>query len=288
MQILAELLAHEAETGRGLGVVGLAVATGREKTQISRGLKMLLDAGLVERDPETLEYVNGLRILDLAGRAGQPLLLRRARPICQRLASEAGERVSLAVASRRGVLSVETFAAVAPVQAMDWVGQVLPWSTAAGRVLLMAADDESLEEYLSTDGVAADLQTSTVAVLHERLRPTWLAGYAITHGQPNAEPSAVAAPILDGEGLPVAAVVLAGPAERLAPRLTVTARMVVAAADAISRSMLGDPRPAATKASPRTCAATAAQSRSADRDGSRTTAAPGTALVAASCTRRSE
>ncbi|MFZ0387673.1 MAG: IclR family transcriptional regulator C-terminal domain-containing protein [Solirubrobacteraceae bacterium] len=260
LQILTELLAHEAEYGRGLGVVGLAAATRREKTQISRGLKMLLDAGLVERDPESLEYVIGLRILDLAGRAGHPLLLRRARPICQRLASEAGERVSLAVASRRGVLTVETFAAVAPVQAIDWVGQVLPWSTAAGRVLLMAADDESLEDYLSTDGLAADLQVSTAGALQERLRAVWRAGYAVTHGQPNAEPTTVAAPIIDGDGLPVAAVVLAGPAERLAARLTVTARMVIAAADAISRSMTDDPRTSATTmAAPQTSAATATE-----------------------------
>jgi IclR family transcriptional regulator, KDG regulon repressor len=255
LQILEELLAHEAEYGRGLGVVGLAAATGREKTQISRGLKMLLEAGLVERDPESLEYVNGLRILDLAGRAGQPLLLRRARPICQQLASEANERVSLAVASRRGVLTVETFAAVAPVQAMDWVGQVLPWSTAAGRVLLMAADEESLEEYLSTDGLAADLQVSTVAALQERLRPTWRAGYAVTEGQPNAEPTTVAAPILNGDGLPVAAVVAAGPAERLEGRLMATAGMVIAAADAISRAMSGDACPSATTASPSSCPA---------------------------------
>jgi len=48
-------LGSDAVTRRdSVGVVEIARLVGREKSQVSRALKALADAGLVDRDPETL------------------------------------------------------------------------------------------------------------------------------------------------------------------------------------------------------------------------------------------
>ncbi len=238
--ILTELLQHEAQHGGGLGVADLARATGREKSQVSRGLKSLLEAGLVERDAKSLAFVTGSRLLDLAGRAGQPLLLRRARPICQRLASELGERTYLAVADRNGVLTVETFAAVAAVQAIAWVGQLYPYHcTAAGQVLLLDAEVAELRELLGADPLpsAGPSAPRTLEEFWELLERARTAGFATTDRELDRDLMMTAAPVREGDGDIIAALTVAGPRMRMTPRLAnITARLL-AAADLISLAM---------------------------------------------------
>ena len=56
LDVLLALGDESATTNGGLGVVGVATLLGREKSQVSRTLKTLADRGLVDRDPDTLEY----------------------------------------------------------------------------------------------------------------------------------------------------------------------------------------------------------------------------------------
>lgn len=240
LQILTELLQHEADHGGGVGVVGLARVTGREKSQISRGLKALLEAGLVERDVNSLEFVTGSRLLDLAGRAGQPLLLRRARPVCQRLVSEIGERTYLAVASRQGVLTVETFAAVTAVQAMAWVGQIHPYHrTAAGHALLFDAAEANLRELQGADAEtsAGPSDPQPLVEFRERVKRARAAGFATIDRELDADLMTAAAPVRDADGHIIAALTVSGPRGRLKPRLTRVARRLLAAAESISTAM---------------------------------------------------
>jgi DNA-binding IclR family transcriptional regulator len=240
LQILTELLQHEADHGRGLGVVGLANAAGREKSQISRVLRTLVDAGLVERDPDSLEFVAGWRLLDLAGRAGQPLLLRRARPVCQRLATEVGERTHVAVAARHAVLTVESFAAIEPVQAMERVGQLHPYhSSATGQALLLDCPEEVLRERMASEtptfgGVSAP---HTLAELQDVLAHVREVGFAVTEGEVDADPIMAAAPIRDAEGHVAAALAMSGPAARFRSRLPDLTPRLTSAAAAVSDAL---------------------------------------------------
>ncbi|MBA3366523.1 MAG: helix-turn-helix domain-containing protein, partial [Actinobacteria bacterium] len=61
---LAILFALEGEASQngGLGVTRIAELVGREKSQISRSLKILAQYGLVERDAETRGYRLGPRL----------------------------------------------------------------------------------------------------------------------------------------------------------------------------------------------------------------------------------
>src|SRR5262249_56847858 len=71
--ILTVLGSPEGTDADGIGVVQIARLIGREKTQVSRTLKTLAEAGFVLRDQETLRYRLGWRGVTPAARAaGEP------------------------------------------------------------------------------------------------------------------------------------------------------------------------------------------------------------------------
>jgi IclR family transcriptional regulator, KDG regulon repressor len=56
LAILTVLGGEEAVEEGGLGVIRIADLIGREKSQVSRTLKVLAESGFVDRDAETLQY----------------------------------------------------------------------------------------------------------------------------------------------------------------------------------------------------------------------------------------
>src|SRR5262249_54062089 len=73
--VLMVLGSGECTGGEGLGVVEIARLVGKEKTQVSRTLKALVEAGLVIRDAESLRYRLGWRLFTLAATAADQQLL---------------------------------------------------------------------------------------------------------------------------------------------------------------------------------------------------------------------
>src|SRR5262249_61330441 len=78
--ILTVLGSPESTSGDGLGVVQIARLVGREKTQVSRTLKTLAEAGLVSRDPDTLRYRLGWRVFSLGATPASQQLPRPTPP----------------------------------------------------------------------------------------------------------------------------------------------------------------------------------------------------------------
>ena len=117
------LVDHEAETGESLGVVAAAEAVGREKSQVSRGLRDLTDTGLAQRDSETLKFAAGAPMMQLAAHAGDQALVGAASAALRALAAEAAERAHLTVICGTKVLTVETIAPASALQAVGWVGR---------------------------------------------------------------------------------------------------------------------------------------------------------------------
>src|SRR5690242_18953435 len=106
VELLATLETDEARRRGGLGVVEVARIVGREKSQVSRGLRTLADLGLVDRDPETLDYRLGWRLSALAARAGDAHLLGLAPPMVGALVARLGETVHLSVLQGTDVMTV--------------------------------------------------------------------------------------------------------------------------------------------------------------------------------------
>ncbi|WP_040406185.1 IclR family transcriptional regulator [Amycolatopsis nigrescens] len=224
--LLEALASEEAQRAGGLGVVGLARLTGREKSQVSRALRALAEEGLVERDPDTLEYRLGWRLFSLVARTAENRLVRAAEPVMHALSAELEETSHLCVLRDREVLTVLSVSGHS-FRVHDWEGRGVPAAcTSAGRVLLLGATpDELYVRFGATDDLPA---------LWSRIRQAGRDGYASVREEFEDGLAGVSAPIRDFRGRVVAALNISAPLERIGDRLGLAGRVTARAAAAIS------------------------------------------------------
>jgi DNA-binding IclR family transcriptional regulator len=232
---------EEAVKNGGLGVVRIADLIGREKSQVSRTLKMLAESGFVDRDPSTLQYSLGWRFFALAARAGEQRLLSVAPPLLERLVKNLGETAHLSVLQGTEVLTVLSESPPHAVKADGWAGRTVPvHCTSSGRVLLFDHDRDALSDLLS--GVEfRELGPSTVRSveeLNERLVSARALGYALVDEEFEFGLVGAAAPVRDFKGRLVAALNVSAPKFRLGERLEGAGQEVKRAADELS-ALLG-------------------------------------------------
>jgi IclR family transcriptional regulator, KDG regulon repressor len=239
--ILIVLGREEAIENGGLGVVRIAEFIGREKSQVSRALKMLAGSGLVDRDPSTLHYRLGWRFFALAARAGEQRLLSVAPPLLERLMKNLGETAHLSVLQGVEVLTVLSKSPTHAVKAVGWSGRTVPvYCTSSGRALLFDHDHDALSELLS--GVEfRKLGPDTVrniGGLYERVVAARAQGYALVDEEFEFGLIGAAAPVRDFKGQIVAALNVSAPKFRLGERLVDAGKEVKRAADELS-ALLG-------------------------------------------------
>src|SRR5918997_3550546 len=241
LAILIVLGREEAVENGGLGVVRIAELIGREKSQVSRALKMLAESGLVDRDPSTLHYRLGWRFVALAARAGEQRLLSVAHPLLERLMKSLGETIHLSVLQGAEVLTVLSKSPPHAVTAVGWSGRTVPvYCTSSGRALLFDHDHDALSELLS--GIEfRELGPDTVhnvGELYERVVAARDRGYALVDEEFELGLVGAAAPVRDFRGRIVAALNVSAPKFRLGERLEAAGKEVKRAADELS-ALLG-------------------------------------------------
>jgi DNA-binding IclR family transcriptional regulator len=240
LEIVEALDRAEARAESGLGVVRIAQLVGREKSQVSRALRTLAEAGFVERDRDTLRYRVGWRLVALGLRGRDTSLVGAAPPALAELVATTGETAYVAVLAGSQVL---TLATESPphhtVVAASWVGRTVPaWCSAAGRSLLADDDSAELESRVGrTFGGAGPNAPRDVAELARRIEADRARGYAAAEEELEPGHAAVAAPVRDSSGRIVAAIIVSGPAFRLSPRLAEAGEAVRRAADDVSRAI---------------------------------------------------
>ncbi|WP_219415807.1 IclR family transcriptional regulator [Pseudonocardia nigra] len=248
IDILIALGSPAGTTQRGCGVGEVARMVDREKSQVSRTLKTLAEAGLVDRDPETLGYRLGWRLFTLAESAGNQRLTAVAPAVLRTLVARLGERAHLTVLQGDHVMTVLSEQPSARIQVADWVGRCSPVnSTSSGRALLMQHSDHEVRELLadvqfvaSGPGAPRDVDDLLARLHQARLR-----GYVLTDEEFEPGLVAAAAPVLDARRRIVAAVNISAPKFRLGKGLNAAGRQVKAAADHLSRLLAA---PAGTSA----------------------------------------
>ena len=240
LDILFALGDDEAAADGGLGVTRIAALVGREKTQVSRTLKVLAQYGLVDRNPETRRYRLGWRLFSMAGRAGDPYLLLEAAPVLGRLVDELGETAHVSLLQGAEVMTILSEAPKRAVQAAGWIGRTVPiHCTSSGRALLFDHDLPDLERLLAgvpLDGAGPNAPRS-VEELFERIAAARTRGFALVDEE--FEPGLVAAgaPVRDFRGAIVAALNVSAPKFRFERRLRAAGEAVKAAADDLSRAV---------------------------------------------------
>ncbi|CAN5132581.1 IclR family transcriptional regulator [soil metagenome] len=233
---LAILLA--LDEGGELGVTRISELVGREKSQVSRTLKVLADHGLVERDPETLAYRLGWRIFTLAAVAGEQRLASAAPRCLGELVQTFEESAHLSVLQGADVLTVVSESPPQAVQAVRWVGRVVPAAcTSAGYALLIDRDRNELEGLLPDQAFRRRHPRAPQSAdeLWERLAAAARRGYALADEELEPGLVAVGAPVRDFRGRVVAAVNVSAPKFRFAARVDEAGERVRIVAEELSR-----------------------------------------------------
>jgi IclR family KDG regulon transcriptional repressor len=237
LALVSALGTDEVVESGGAGVSQLAALTGQDKSQVSRTLRTLADAGLVDRDPQSLLYRIGWQLFVLASRGGDQRLVACAAPLLRSLVSSTGERSHLSVLRGPGVLTVLTESPSHALQSVSWVGRMAPChATSSGRALLLDHDREQLVALLG-DGPLDRYGPNSPADVEElwrRVEAARVRGTVVSDEEFEAGLVAVSAPVRDVTGRIVAALNVSGPKFRLGDHLEVAAGTVAACATELS------------------------------------------------------
>jgi len=229
LDLLESLASAEAQHSGGLGVVRLAQLVGREKSQVSRALKALAAEGVVERDPDTLEYRLGWRLFSLVAATVENRLVRVAEPIMHALSAELEETSHLCVLRDTDVLTLLSVSGHS-FRMHGWEGRGVPVAcTSAGRVLLQEATPDELYVRFGVERSLPELWT--------RVQEARRIGYASVRDEFEDGLCGVSAPIRDFRGRVIAALNISAPTERLGDRLDAAGPVTAQAAGAISRQL---------------------------------------------------
>ncbi|WP_075298968.1 MULTISPECIES: IclR family transcriptional regulator [unclassified Pseudonocardia] len=243
--LLEALASDEAHRADGLGVAQVARLTGREKSQVSRALRALAEAGLVERDDDSLVYRLGWRLFSLAARGADGRLTGVTEPALRRLAVETEETAHLCVLRDDALLTLRTVSGHS-FRTSGWEGRRSPLvCTSAGRALLTdATPDELYVRFGTVEDLAPDYpgcRVRTVPQLWRAIREAAERGWAEARDELEPDLSGVAAPVRDFRGRIVAALNIVGPTARIGERLDELGRTTAAAARAVSTELGWNP-----------------------------------------------
>lgn len=197
----------------------LARTVGRERSQVSRMLKALARAGLVEQDPDRHTYRLGWQVQVLAARSSRLPMLQTARPILRYLVGSTQEVALLSVQHGNRSLTVAREDAHRSLQAGGWVGRSSPMhSTASGRALLFDSPPELVEALARADlaTVSGPQAPTTMDELHRRLAIERAKGFATAIEEVEIGLTSIGAPVRGALGEIVAVLNVSGPTSRLA------------------------------------------------------------------------
>lgn len=226
-----------------IGISGLAAKLGLAKSTVHRLASTLIDAGMLEQNPDTGKYRLGLMVFELGALVRRKMdVYNEAKPWLFTLREQTGETVHLAVLGRQGMVYINFMESQKAIRMSTGIGQRKPMHcTAEGKVLLAFQPPEVIER-----SVAAGLERLTPntmvdpAALRDELAVVRARLYAVDDEECELGMRCIAAPVRDDSGNVSAAVGIAGPVQRLTKkRLVSLAPMLLNAVNAISQR-LGD------------------------------------------------
>ena len=224
-----------------LSLTQIADRVGMNKSTVHRLLGTLESKHFIHRSKTTGLYHLSFRFVEMASLVFEDVDLRRwAQPYLQGLAAECGETVDLAVLDGAYVIYLQVVESPQRVKLAVAVGQRLPaFCTASGKAFLAYLPDEQVTKILS-GGLTQYTENTPVSLadIYEGLRLTRERGFAISEQEYEKDINAVAAPILDADGSPVAVIAIAGPSYRLPrERMVMLGHSIRATTDVIAREM---------------------------------------------------
>src|ERR1700751_3870911 len=239
-KVLRILEALQGSSG-GLPLKAICDRTGIHKSTAHRFLKHLEHERYLIRT-ESGAYLIGPRLSQLSPRGNQEATLQAvARPILWELGKSTQETVNLAVLDQGTVLYVYVIESAHEFRLSSRVGtRRSVHVTALGKALAAFLPAERRESILSTITFHPATPKTIMNLLQFRqeLEKIRRQGYAVDDEEAVQGARCVSAPILNSDGLPIAAASVSGPVTRVTPSLvSALAGAVTSAAHAISDTM---------------------------------------------------
>ncbi|OGO09050.1 MAG: hypothetical protein A2Y61_07195 [Chloroflexi bacterium RBG_13_60_13] len=211
------------------------------KSTVHRLLATLESRRFVNRNEVTGSYHLGLRFVEMASLVLKDVDLQRwARPYLRRLAEACGETVDLAILDGAHVVYLEVVESAQRVTIAAAVGQRLPaHCTATGKAFMAFLPRDHVAAILDA-GLTQYTEQTLVSQkdLFDDLRRSRERGFAVSEEEYEKDINAIAAPILDVNGYPVAAIAVVGPSYRMpSERMHDIGRQVLEATRAITHDV---------------------------------------------------
>lgn len=233
------VLKQFSSSQRDLGVTELAARLELGKSTVHRLLTTLAEERFIEQDHETGRYRLGIASFELGAAASSPTDLHQAvlMPMSV-LRVKTGETVQTSVLDGRQVVYVERLESPNTLRLFLEVGtRNHAHCTGSGKCLLAYLDDRQVDHLLADWDLPA-ITPHTITDprrLREALREVRAQGYAHNLHESEVGVVSVAAPIRDASKQVVAALSVAGPAQRMEPVMAQITQSVVEAAAVASR-----------------------------------------------------
>lgn len=236
----ARLLKEFSGTEPELGVTELATRLDLSKSTVHRILTTLAGENLIEQDPDSGRYRLGLAVHDLGGvSAGSDLHAAALIPMSD-LRRRTGETVQIGVLDGREVVYVERLDSPNTLRLFVEVGRRNDaHATGTGKCLLAHLEPARLDRLLAGWDLPAHTEHTITdpLALRRQLKEARRRGYARNLHESELGVLSVAAPIRDKGGAVVAAMSVAGPAQRMEDVLEGVTRAVVEAGATASRRL---------------------------------------------------
>ena len=216
LRILTAFTPHNPE----LGSTELSEKLGFHKATVNRILLVLSQNGFLQRNPFTRKFMLGPSSADIGRAITQSLsvnLIHVARPYIENLRNTVRETVVLEVVSGKNTIIADIAEGPQPVRIAGTVGSRLPIHAAAGaKAILAFSSSETVDSLLNEKLPRFTLNTITVpTMLKRQLGRIRQQGVSFDCEEIDLGIHAVGAPIFNYDRKPVAAVVIAGPTQRV-------------------------------------------------------------------------
>lgn len=208
---------------REMGTMEISRKLGFHKATVSRILQNLAKHGFLSQNSETKKFVLGPSVMDLSRALNQSLktnMVLLAKPFIDDLRDILKETVILEILS--GDTTVMAYIAEGPrlVRLAGSIGDRVPIHAAAGGKAILAFSPAERRKTLLNGKLHrfTDKTITSRRALNHSLNEIRHEGVAFDHDEIDEGTSAASAPILNYEGLPVGAVVVAGPSQRISKK----------------------------------------------------------------------
>lgn len=202
-----------------LGVTDIANFLGLPKSTAAGLVKTLLQNNYLSQNESTRKYRLGFKIAERAGLLLSQFDLRQiAHPHLEKLRNQCNESINLAVLDGSDVVYIERLHGSNILSMRSEIGKrELAHSTALGKAILACLSIEVISEFISRHNfVSVTPKTiTTPANFLTELQKIRQQGYAIDDEENELGGRCVAAPIIDYQGKPLAAISISVPIQRM-------------------------------------------------------------------------